>query len=479
MRSDHDYHVFLAHDSLDKNAVTEIAKRLTERKLNPFLDRWHLVPGRPVQSALVDAIAQCGAVAVFFGPKTVGKWRDREAQLALDIATSGDKRVFAVLLPGARKEDVRGFVQLNLWVDLKEHDGFTRLLAGVLDCRPSDVPPASVDPRPRRWTARVWGAIRGVILGTGPSAPQSQLALGEAEAEARTPETGAGDKGVEQQPVGPDEKIPWDAVAELTTIVLEDDSGVVERIAARLGGTSAAPTLAARVAETIDGLGHGLPVAKTLIESCYHAVREVQRHDGEQLPGALTTVRKLLRCWLPRRAGDESTVWRRSRRVVEPDECANLVVKASSNIMVAVLVAGEDGVELRLVERGEEGLVGEGSLPLPTAQYSRLSSAGTLADELGSGFAKQFPGQFSPGGRGLRQGARHHFAVLRALGSEHSPKYFAPWPHQVAPEVLAELEAIYPTLRIVYRGESMSYDEAYIMEVLVKLFSAWETSPSA
>ncbi len=41
------YDVFLSHNSADKPAVEEIARRLVAAGLQPFLDKWHLIPGQP------------------------------------------------------------------------------------------------------------------------------------------------------------------------------------------------------------------------------------------------------------------------------------------------------------------------------------------------------------------------------------------------------------------------------------------------
>lgn len=41
------YDVFLSHAGADKPAVEHIARRLQDEKLEPFLDKWHLVPGEP------------------------------------------------------------------------------------------------------------------------------------------------------------------------------------------------------------------------------------------------------------------------------------------------------------------------------------------------------------------------------------------------------------------------------------------------
>ncbi len=127
------YDVFLSHCSADKPAVEAIAVRLRdEAGLRPFLDKWDLVPGQPWLPALEQALEVSNTVAVFFGPQGMGAWHDQEKQLALvRAANKYEKRVIPVLLPGARKEDVGGFMRLRTWVDLDHDGGFERLVAGV------------------------------------------------------------------------------------------------------------------------------------------------------------------------------------------------------------------------------------------------------------------------------------------------------------------------------------------------------------
>jgi hypothetical protein len=50
-------------------------------KLEPFLDKCHLVPGAAWQPALEQALAQSETVAVFVGPSGSGPWHDEEMQL--------------------------------------------------------------------------------------------------------------------------------------------------------------------------------------------------------------------------------------------------------------------------------------------------------------------------------------------------------------------------------------------------------------
>lgn len=128
-----EYDVFLSYSSADRLAVEAIALRLRdEAGLRPFLDAWHLVPGEPWMAALERAIEGSAAVAVFLGPQGMGPWHEQESRLALVTgAQRRGKRVIPVLLSGARKENVDGFLSLRTWVDLAEGNASAALVAGI------------------------------------------------------------------------------------------------------------------------------------------------------------------------------------------------------------------------------------------------------------------------------------------------------------------------------------------------------------
>jgi WD40 repeat protein/energy-coupling factor transporter ATP-binding protein EcfA2 len=139
------YDVFLSHNSADKEAVESIARCLREEaQLEPFLDKWHLVPGKPWQEALEQALDASRACAVFLGPVGLGTWENEEMRTALDIrAGRPDYRVIPVLLPGARLPE-RGrlprFLARHTWVDfrpgLDDADAFHRLVCGIQGIAP-------------------------------------------------------------------------------------------------------------------------------------------------------------------------------------------------------------------------------------------------------------------------------------------------------------------------------------------------------
>lgn len=132
------FDVFLSHNNDDKLAVELIAGRLRmEAGLNPFLDKWHLVPGVSWQEALEDALRDSATVAVFVGPSGISPWHNEELRAALDraVRTRDEYRVIPVLLPEADPKAVSGFLAGRTWVDfragLDDGEAFQRLVAGI------------------------------------------------------------------------------------------------------------------------------------------------------------------------------------------------------------------------------------------------------------------------------------------------------------------------------------------------------------
>ncbi|MEX1367082.1 MAG: TIR domain-containing protein [Nannocystaceae bacterium] len=141
------FDVFLSHNSADKPAVEAIALRLRdEAKLNPFLDKWNLIPGEHFIPALERALERSNTVAIFFGSHGEGNWHREEKLLALvHGAEQRERRIIPVLLSAARSRPVKGFLRSRTWVDLANADGFERLLAGILGKEPGSL---SVPPLP-------------------------------------------------------------------------------------------------------------------------------------------------------------------------------------------------------------------------------------------------------------------------------------------------------------------------------------------
>lgn len=135
-----EYDVFLCHATPDKPAVEELAKRLRDAAINPWLDKWNIILGSPAPRQLSDAINQSACCVIFIGSGGRGPWQSQEIQAvterqARDLAF----RVIPVRLPGAPAfedlADVPIFVKTNPGVEfengLSDDDAFQSLIAGI------------------------------------------------------------------------------------------------------------------------------------------------------------------------------------------------------------------------------------------------------------------------------------------------------------------------------------------------------------
>jgi hypothetical protein len=112
------YDLFLSYSSVDHSVVENIAERLRNEGLKPFLDRWHLSVSTRWRSKLEETLSSCKAFAIFVGPGEMGSWQQREVDIALDLqARNPNLPVIPVLLPGC--EPPLGFLRQLTWVDLR------------------------------------------------------------------------------------------------------------------------------------------------------------------------------------------------------------------------------------------------------------------------------------------------------------------------------------------------------------------------
>ena len=110
--------LFLSYNSTDHSFVENIARRLRNAGLEPFLDRWHLAAGIRWRSKLEENLSSCKAIAIFVGPGEMGSWQQREVDVALDLQSrNANLPVIPVLLPGC--EPPLGFLRQLTWVDLR------------------------------------------------------------------------------------------------------------------------------------------------------------------------------------------------------------------------------------------------------------------------------------------------------------------------------------------------------------------------
>lgn len=145
-----EFDLFISYRHSDQDIIQRIATGLRERGLNPFLDRWHLRPGRSWPEELERILGECGAVVAFIGPDGFSEWQKREIYCALDRQRAfGAPMVIPALLPGV-EEPALGFLQLNMWVDLGRDPPQPRqldILARAIRGEPPGAPEDVIDPR--------------------------------------------------------------------------------------------------------------------------------------------------------------------------------------------------------------------------------------------------------------------------------------------------------------------------------------------
>ena len=146
------YHVFLSHSTPEKPAVEELAVRLRREGIEPWLDKWNLVPGELCQVVMETALTDCATCAVFIGPSGFGVWQEEEMRAAIarrvnearTVPNAKDRfRVIPVLLPNSERPE-RGllppFLAAATWVEfrksLDDQDAFHRLVCGIRGVEP-------------------------------------------------------------------------------------------------------------------------------------------------------------------------------------------------------------------------------------------------------------------------------------------------------------------------------------------------------
>jgi len=110
--------LFLSYNSTDHSFVENIARKLRDEGLEPFLDRWYLAPGMRWRSELEKKLSSSKAVAIFVGRGEMGSWQQREVDVVLDLQSrDANLPVIPVLLPGC--EPPLGFLGQLTWVDFR------------------------------------------------------------------------------------------------------------------------------------------------------------------------------------------------------------------------------------------------------------------------------------------------------------------------------------------------------------------------
>ncbi|HEY0552839.1 MAG TPA: toll/interleukin-1 receptor domain-containing protein, partial [Thermoanaerobaculia bacterium] len=148
------FDVFLSHATPDKSVVEDLARRLKAQKIEPWLDKWNLIPGEPWQEAIEKALEECATCAVCLGPSGTGPWQNEEMRTAIDARVSDRSRAFRVipvLLPHSERGEpsrLPAFLRATTWVEfrdtLDDEKALHRLLSGIRGVSPGADPGEAV-----------------------------------------------------------------------------------------------------------------------------------------------------------------------------------------------------------------------------------------------------------------------------------------------------------------------------------------------
>lgn len=117
------YGVFLSYNREDCEAVQRIAVYLAdEAQVNPWFDKWSLIPGEPWARNLEKGLEASSCCAVFIGKSGQGPWQQPEVAAALrKSVNSPEFRVIPVLLPDAPSDpELPPFLSGHTWVDFRK-----------------------------------------------------------------------------------------------------------------------------------------------------------------------------------------------------------------------------------------------------------------------------------------------------------------------------------------------------------------------
>lgn len=135
-----DFDIFLSYSHADTPAVEEIAKKLKERGILPWLDKWELPPGSLFQRAMDKQLKTVKSAAVFLGPHELGPWQTMEHEALVREFVRRELPVIPVILRDCKQDpQLPTFLQGCVWVDFRkqEPDPVEHLIWGIRRTKPN------------------------------------------------------------------------------------------------------------------------------------------------------------------------------------------------------------------------------------------------------------------------------------------------------------------------------------------------------
>ena len=175
------FHVFLSHNSSDKEAIRQLKSLLEKRGIKCWYDEDQLRPGMPWQKLLENGIRASKSVIVAVAKSGIGPWEEEEMNAALLLAVKNKLPVIPVLLPDTGETPELPIFLLNrTWVDLRggySPKSLDRLIWGITGVKEDDnievSPPGLGEPgtgNQKRFIGRrsflVLGAVGSIGLST-------------------------------------------------------------------------------------------------------------------------------------------------------------------------------------------------------------------------------------------------------------------------------------------------------------------------
>jgi hypothetical protein len=125
--------VFLCHSSADKKAVRDLYHRLKQHGRQPWLDEEDILPGKPWEDEIREAVRSSAVVVVCISRAAINTagFFHKEIRFALDVADEKPEGTTYVIPARLDNCDVPSRLTKWHWVDLFEPHGFDRLLRAL------------------------------------------------------------------------------------------------------------------------------------------------------------------------------------------------------------------------------------------------------------------------------------------------------------------------------------------------------------
>lgn len=140
-RQTNDFDVFLCYSSSDRTEVKDIAEKLKEYGILPWLDEWELPPGREWFQLLEQQIDKVKSGAIFIGESGIGPYQTLEARrLLMQYAQRGLPLIPVILNSCKSGPEIPGFLETITWVDFRKTDDnpLERMIWGITGKKDKD-----------------------------------------------------------------------------------------------------------------------------------------------------------------------------------------------------------------------------------------------------------------------------------------------------------------------------------------------------